>query len=104
MNPGSKHKYAVGDLVVFTNEFGVCWGVVKIAELAEGFTEADGPRYHYVNSDTPWYPTSEKNLTPADTQDKCIDMLKASHRDMWWWYFNSKYGWTPTPEQLGGCG
>lgn len=92
------HKFKVGDLVVYTNDFGVCWGVVKITELAEGFSEADGPRYHYEGSETPWYPVSEKNLTLADKQDRF-----AAAYDAHLSFFQGKYGFTPTVEQLGGC-
>lgn len=88
------HKFAIGDLVIFTNDFGVCWGVKEITELAEGFTETDGPRYHYKDSDTPWFPVSEKNLQLADKEDLHAHAYNA---DQSW--FQKKYGRPTTREE-----
>lgn len=92
------HRYKVGDKVIFTNDFGVCWGVKTITALALRPTTRDdaGPQrpcYHYEGSDTPWFPTYERNLSLATEED-----LKASAEDL-----QKKYGFIPTIEQLGGC-
>lgn len=88
------HAFGVGDKVVFTNDFGVCWGVKVIAAVALW----DGkPRYYYEGTDTPWYPTHEKNLKLADEYDLLADHYGADE------YFQNKHGFTPTTEQLGGC-
>jgi len=62
-------KFSPGDRVVFTNEFGVCWGVKTITSQEPPLTEGGPLRYHYANSDTPWYPVSEVNLKAADAED-----------------------------------
>lgn len=90
------HKFKVGDHVVYTNDFGLCFGVKKIIELAEGFTDKDGPRYHYENSDTPWYPVAERNLQPADSHDLIV---AKGNDDMVALYFQSKYGRDTTDEE-----
>lgn len=97
VNP-EDHKFKVGDKVIFTNDFGVCWGVKTITSLTYRPTTRDdaGPRrpcYHYEGSDTPWFPVDERNLTLATKED-----LSASSEEL-----QKKYGFTPTIEQLGGC-
>lgn len=89
----TKHKYKVGDKVVFTNCFGVCWGVKTITAL----DEHNGPTYHYTPTDTPWFSTNEEHLTLADEDD-----IKASlSGDESFSYFQSKYGFMPT--ETYGC-
>lgn len=88
------HKYVVGDTVVFTNIFGVCWGIKTITELD---TRAGRPTYHYENSDTPWFSTPEENLTLADDEDIIMDMWGFGDLS----HFQKKYGFTPT--DLFGC-
>lgn len=88
-----EHKFKVGDKAVFTNEFGVCWGVKTIKSLENGFNENDAPRYHIEPTDTPWYPVSEKCLTLADN----MDML--AHDNDQDWYFQLKYGRPTTLEE-----
>lgn len=61
----SEPKFKVGDKVIYTNDYGVCWGEKEIIEVVfESWDKA--PRYHYKNSKTPWFPVSEKNLRKAD--------------------------------------
>jgi len=90
-----KHKFAVGDKVIFTNDFGVCWGVKTIIALDE---RSDKPTYHYQHSDTPWFSVHEDNLVEADSDDLELPDVREN-----WSYFQEKYGWKPTLEQLGGC-
>lgn len=92
-------KFNVGDHVVFTNEYGVCFGVKKIIEQVEwALTRDDNgpktPRYHYEGSDTPWYPVAEKHLTLATGED----MIYHARDDQV--YFQEKYGFPVADEQL----
>lgn len=99
-----QHKFSIGDKVVFTNDFGVCWGIKTITACETRTYDLWGedktvPVYHYEGSDTPWFGVSEENLVLADDED-----LLMQH---WWFgvdeHFQNKYGFTPTVEQLGGC-
>jgi hypothetical protein len=86
------YKFKVGDKVIFTNDFGVCWGVKEIIALDE---RTNRPTYHYADSDTPWCSVCESNLVLADKEDLTVGDN--------WEFFQDKYGWKPTVEQLGGC-
>lgn len=92
------HKFNVGDQVVFTNCFGVCWGVKKITSLEWRPTTRDdeGPQkpcYHYEDTDTPWYPVDEDHLTLATEEDLVMDKKDYLERNS---YFQRRYGFTPT--------
>lgn len=84
------HKYKVGDKVIFTNDFGVCWGVKTITAL----DERNGPTYHYEPTDTPWFSSAENHFQRADEEDlsKAPDDLA---------FFQDKYGFVPT--ETYGC-
>lgn len=88
------HRFKIGDKVVFTNCYGVCWGVKTITALDE---RTNRPTYHYVPTDTPWFSTGEENLRKADKQDILMDDPRGKH----WDYFQQKYGFTPT--ETYGC-
>lgn len=94
------HKFAVGDKVIFTNEFGVCWGVKTIKSLEPGLSENDGPRYHIEPTDTPWFSTSEKNLSLADHLDVKIAHNTGGLPFTAEEYFQNKYGRPTTQEEL----
>lgn len=87
--PAPTHKFKVGDKVIFTNIFGVCWGVKTITSLEwePKITEdrPDKPAYHYEGTDTPWFPCAERFLTKATRQD-----LKSTPQQL-----QDKYGFTP---------
>lgn len=89
-----KHKFKAGDQVVYTNDFGVCWGVKTITALYE---RTGGPTYHYKDSDTPWFSVSENNFTLATPDD--LRAQEDGDSD----YFQRAHGFTPTVEQMGGC-
>jgi hypothetical protein len=55
-------KYKVGDSVIWTNDYGVCWGVKTITEVGE---DKWGHTYYFTPTETPWMHTREKNLEPA---------------------------------------
>jgi hypothetical protein len=87
-----KHKFTVGTKVVYTNDFGICWGIKTITgHDTRGYRNT----YHIENSDTPWYSIDERNFTKATLQDQ----RKAADPG----YLQNKYGFKPTLEQLGGC-
>lgn len=60
------YKFEVGQKVIYTNEFGVCFGVRTISDLTEWH---GGPAYHYEGSDTPWFPKVEKRFAAATDED-----------------------------------
>lgn len=91
----NQHRFAIGDKVVFTNTFGVCWGVKTITALDE---RTGRPTYHYTPTDTPWFSTDEQHLTIADHDDLVMDMWGLEHK---WSYFQDKYGFIPT--EWYGC-
>jgi hypothetical protein len=98
------HRFVVGDKVIFTNIFGVCWGVKTITAL----DERNGPTYHYEPTDTPWFSTAEENLQLADETDIEISEMEIhplvddlAECDVKWAYFQQRYGFTPT--ETYGC-
>jgi len=89
-----KHKFSIGDKVVFTNDFGVCWGVKTITEQEK---RCGAPTYHYEDSETPWFSTNERNFILATTEDIHAQERSDDH------YFQTTHGFQPTLDQLGGC-
>lgn len=83
-----EYKFAVGDKVIYVNDFGVVWGVKTIIELDERTRK---PTYYYEGSETPWYSVNEENFLPATEDD-----LTASREAL-----QEKYGFTPT--EYYGC-
>lgn len=98
----AQHRFKPGDQVVYTNDFGVCWGVKTIVHCALKPTSRhdEGPQapcYHYEGTDTPWFPVDEKKLKPATAEDLARAVIGDDE------YFQREHGFTPTVEQLGGC-
>jgi len=61
------HKYNIGDNVIYTNEFGVCFGVKTITEQG---TDAHGlPGYKYDGSSPAWWFTNESRFALATDKD-----------------------------------
>jgi hypothetical protein len=61
-------KFNTGDKVIYTNEFGVCWGektVTGIAPLDHPLSKY-GPHYFIAPSDSSWCPVSELSLVAVD--------------------------------------
>lgn len=58
-----KPKYKVGDRVVWTNDYGVNWGVRTISAVDE--PDKWGNRYYITPTDAPWMYVREKNLESA---------------------------------------
>lgn len=82
------HKFKIGDKVIFTNVFGVCFGVNTISGLD---VRTNRPTYFYEESDTPWFSTCETNLQLADEED-----FGMSNEEL-----QAKYGFTP--KEYFGC-
>lgn len=83
------YKFAPGDTVVYTNDYGVCWGLRTVKSL--DVWEDGLPRYYIEPTDSPWCSVAEKNLREPDTDDLCFIPGSAPT------YFQEKYGW-PTPQ------
>lgn len=111
----STHKFKVGDRVIFTNDYGVCWGVKTITELCSRTFEMWGREvtvltYHYEGTDTPWYPVEEKNFQLADEEDLAVHEATVSSSALFpgtaedvantaWRFFQNKYGRPSTREE-----
>ncbi len=89
--PGQAHKFAVGDQVIYTNPFGVCWGIRTITGLD---ARTGKPTYFIEPTDSPWFSVSEDCLTAPDLEDICISGYMGSD------YFQKKYGRPTTREEL----
>ena len=57
-------KFKVGDRVIYTNEYGVCWGEVTITEIAPADHPLSkwGPHYFIAPTDSPWCPVKEEDI------------------------------------------
>ena len=84
-----QHKFALNDAVVYTNEYGVCFGIKRIVALS--YTGSGGPAYVYENMDTPWSPVEEDRLKHATDEDI------AHYGDREW--FQKTHGFPTTQEQ-----
>jgi hypothetical protein len=64
-------KFKVGDVVEYTNEYGVHIGQRKISAIDDstGWSD-DEPRYFLTPTDTPWYSVRERSLHPATLEDQ----------------------------------
>jgi hypothetical protein len=58
---GLKIKFKIGQKVIFTNDYGVCFGEKTITGI-DASSKARGVCYFYEPTDTPWFATSEENL------------------------------------------
>ena len=89
------YRFKVGDAVVFTNDFGVCWGVRTVTGLDE---RTGKPTYFLKPTDAPWFSTEESNLVAADEED--LIMARWGF-DQAWPYFQARYGFQP--KEYYGC-
>lgn len=91
------YKFALGDRVVYTNEFGVCWGVKTITAHSEAGMRRQPytlrPAYQYEGTDTPWCPVEETRLRPATLED----ITHSTDRTLSW--FQEQYGRQTTLEE-----
>ena len=67
---GSEPKFKAGDLIIFTNDFGVSFkrkvtGLYQPDPIDSFY--ARGFRYT-IDSDSPWYPCKESSLRPDDEE------------------------------------
>jgi hypothetical protein len=64
---GTAPKYAIGDTVVFVNDYGVNWGE-KIVSAYE-WNDVRGHTYQYEGTQTPWFHSSERSFfRPENTE------------------------------------
>ena len=54
-----KPRFSVGDLVDYTNDYGVNWGVKTVERIEK---DKWGWQYYVTPTDTPWMYVREKNL------------------------------------------
>lgn len=100
MTDAVTYLYAVGDRVIYTNEFGVCFGVKTITALDTRTYDLWSkdktiPVYIYEGMDTPWCGVKEDRLQPADEEDLAMHGHQGSAE-----YFFQKYGRLTTREEL----
>lgn len=108
------HQFPIGAKVIFTNDYGVCFGVKTITGHDTRTYDLWGepktiPTYHYEGSDTPWYSVPEENFRLADADDLTITRLGTSSRALelgdgdtittLWRYMQDKYGRPVTREE-----
>lgn len=56
-------EFQPGDIVTFTNDYGVVWEGKTIVERDTNWTGVDQtPRYYIKPTDAPWFSKSAKNL------------------------------------------
>ena len=90
--PNPQHKFAVGDTVVYTNPYGVCWGLRTITGLSE---RSGKPTYFITPTDCPWFASDEENFTAPDLEDLCLAGYLGGPD-----HFQRKYGRVTTREEL----
>ncbi len=89
--PVQGHKFNVGDKVVFTNDYGICFGVYTVRAKIPHRTV---PMYSVGSEDGERVRACDDNLSKADEDDLNIPDAVASD------FFREKYGRKPTQEQL----
>lgn len=85
-------KFKVGDKVVYTNEYGVCWGVKTITKVE--WSDTRRWTYYKTPTDCPWFASEEERFSKADAEDLRIEKHPFSAR-----FFQKKYGFPITNEQ-----
>jgi len=55
-------RYKAGDVVIYTNDYGVCWGERTIVSVADFRWSGGEPLYYITPTDSPWCPKPERNL------------------------------------------
>ena len=66
-------KFAPGDVVLWTNDYGVKWHARRVVEVEMA---ERGPTYYLTPNDAPWCPVREANLEHASqTYDELLDLL-----------------------------
>ena len=81
-----RHKFKVGDVVIFVNIFGVVWRWTISEQTTNQLHTGEVVRaYHHKGTQTPWFPTQETELRKATKAD-----LTASDVEL-----QQRYGFTP---------
>ncbi len=60
-------KFAIGDKVTFTNDYGVKFEGKKVVGISKPWfgPHGDRPRYYFAPHDAYWFPVEEESLTAA---------------------------------------
>lgn len=59
--PPQPCEYKIGDIVKFTNEYGVEFGPYKVLGYTKPENQLYG-RFIHLNSDSPWFPVKPESL------------------------------------------
>jgi hypothetical protein len=64
----SEHKYEVGQIVNWVNDYGTNLGEREVVGLCNPYSDGGEPRYYIAPIDTPWFALSESELTLSENQ------------------------------------
>lgn len=84
-----KFKYNLGQQVIYTNEYGVCFGIKRVIYRVYDNGKC---KYIYENSVTPWHPVEEERFTIPDDNDIFVGNNIGLNNG----YFQKKYGFDAT--------
>lgn len=72
--------YKLGDMVDYTNEYGVQFKYFRVIGFAKPQDHIHG-RYVHISSDSPWFPVDPKNLTPSKRPEtpECTKLHSIKH-------------------------
>ena len=65
--PPQPCRWQVGDVVKFTNDYGVVFEPFRVIGFTKPEHELHG-RFVHINSSSPWFPVSPESLTPSTTK------------------------------------
>lgn len=82
------YQFNIGDKVIYTNDFGVCWGIKTITEHS---VRTNKPVYMIDPTETPWFHVSERNLQLVHSSDHLLSSEE----------LQNKYGFIP--DDYYGC-
>ena len=68
MSEAGPAKFKVGDVVIYTNDYGVCWGCHMILEVE--YDKIRGWLYYIDPTETPWYGVPERCLSELPPKAK----------------------------------
>lgn len=91
------HKYNIGDKVIYTNEFGVCFGIKEIIQVTfkkKRDSDIYVEKYVYKNQGSFWFSNDVKYFTTPTEED----LIKNKKCDLQ--HFQNKYGFITPQESL----
>lgn len=70
-------KFRVGDMVHFTNDYGVYWGTFKVINIETDCSYSQSRIGYYLEGcETPWYAHKEQSLRLFTGSEQDIDLFK----------------------------